>query len=35
MENTTMEKQPASLRAQEEDMEIDLLEIFYLLRSKW
>ena len=34
MENT-MEKRPAAYSAQEEETEIDLLEIFYLLRSKW
>ena len=34
MENT-MEKHPAAYSAQEEETEIDLLEIFYLLRSKW
>ncbi len=34
MENT-MQKQPAGYRPQEEEMEIDLLEIFYLLKSKW
>lgn len=35
MENNTMAKQPGGLRPQDEDMEIDLLEIFFLLRSKW
>lgn len=34
MENT-MEKQPVAYNTQEEETEIDLLEIFYLLRSKW
>lgn len=34
MENT-MEKQPVAYSPQEEETEIDLLEIFYLLRSKW
>ena len=34
MENT-MEKHPAAYSAREEETEIDLLEIFYLLRSKW
>ena len=34
MENT-MEKQPVAYNPQEEETEIDLLEIFYLLRSKW
>lgn len=30
-----MEKQPVVTGTQEEEMEIDLAEIFYLLRSKW
>ena len=30
-----MEKQPVAYNTQEEETEIDLLEIFYLLRSKW
>ena len=34
MENT-MEKPPVAYSPQEEETEIDLLEIFYLLRSKW
>ena len=34
MENT-MEKQPVNLNTQDAEMEIDLLEIFYLLKSKW
>lgn len=34
MENT-MEKKPMVYSAREEETEIDLLEIFYLLRSKW
>lgn len=34
MENTNA-KQPVGYRPQEEEMEIDLLEIFYLLRSRW
>ena len=34
MENT-MEKQPVAYSPQDEETEIDLLEIFYLLRSKW
>ena len=34
MENT-LEKQPVAYNTQEEETEIDLLEIFYLLRSKW
>lgn len=31
----TMEKQPVNLNTQDAEMEIDLLEIFYLLKSKW
>ena len=34
MENT-MENQPVNLNTQDAEMEIDLLEIFYLLKSKW
>ena len=30
-----MEKQPVNLNTQDAEMEIDLLEIFYLLKSKW